>query len=153
MVQIKILSKSLSTQHIFPDSPPGFTQTPASYHLSNLQTCQRPSWSIWWRPRPDLNSWRESCPDQHSSNQSRCSCSQVWYNTFFLVPTSEETSFLTTFYGLYFSHHTHITHYKSFWTFCVGSYILRYNSMYVTEGRLRCRGSYIALSYDAYSHC
>ena len=40
-----------------------------------------------------------------------------------LVPSSEETSFLTTFYGLYFSHHyTHITHYKSCWTFCVGSY-------------------------------
>ena len=32
-------------------------------------------------------------------------------------------SFLTTFYVLYFSHHyTHITHYKSCWTFCVGSY-------------------------------
>ena len=39
------------------------------------------------------------------------------------VPTSEETSFLTTFYGLYFSHlYTHITHYKSWWTVCVGSH-------------------------------
>ena len=57
---------------------------------------------------------------------------------FNLVPSSEETSFLTTFYGLYFSHHyTHITHYKSCWTFCVGSYsctalqtflLLRYRS-------------------------
>ena len=27
-----------------------------------------------------------------------------------LVPSSEETSFLTTFYGLYFSHHLHILH-------------------------------------------
>ena len=37
---------------------------------------------------------------------------------FNLVPSSEETSFLTTFYGLYFSHHyTHFTHYKSCWTF------------------------------------
>ena len=33
---------------------------------------------------------------------------------FFLVPSREETSFLTTSYGLYFSHHyTKITHYKS----------------------------------------
>ena len=31
---------------------------------------------------------------------------------FYLVPSSEETSFLTIFYSLYFSHHyTHITHY------------------------------------------
>ena len=31
---------------------------------------------------------------------------------FFLVPYSEETSFLTTFYGLYFGHHyTRIAHY------------------------------------------
>ena len=35
----------------------------------------------------------------------------------------EETSFLTIFYGLYFSHHyIHFTHYKSCWTFCVVSY-------------------------------
>ena len=34
-------------------------------------------------------------------------------NLFFLAPISEETSFLTTFYGLYFSHHyAHITYYK-----------------------------------------
>ena len=32
---------------------------------------------------------------------------------FFLVPSSEETSFLTTFYSLYFSYH-----YISCWTFC-----------------------------------
>ena len=33
---------------------------------------------------------------------------------FNLGPSSEETSFLTTFCDLYFSHHyTHITHYKS----------------------------------------
>ena len=48
---------------------------------------------------------------------------KMWRNSFFLVPSSEETSFLTTFYDLYFSHHyTHITHYKSCWTFCVGRY-------------------------------
>ena len=36
---------------------------------------------------------------------------------FFLVP-----SFLTTFFGLYFSHHyTQFTHYKSCWTFCVAT--------------------------------
>ena len=48
-----------------------------------------------------------------------------YHITFFinLVHSSEETSFLTTFYCLFFSHHyTHITHYKSYWTFCVGSY-------------------------------
>ena len=45
------------------------------------------------------------------------------YFFFNLVPSSEEPSFLTTFFGLYFSHrYTHITHYKSCWTFCVGSY-------------------------------
>ena len=37
---------------------------------------------------------------------------------FYLVPSSEETSFLTTFYGLYFSHrYTHLTNYRSRWTF------------------------------------
>ena len=40
-----------------------------------------------------------------------------------LVPSREETSFLTTFYGLYFSHHyTHITHYKSCRNVCAGSF-------------------------------
>ena len=34
---------------------------------------------------------------------------KFWSCNFFLVPSCEETSFLTTFYGLYFSHHyTHI---------------------------------------------
>ena len=49
----------------------------------------------------------------------------LFFYFFYLVSFSEETSFLTTFYGLYFNHHyTHIIHYKSCWTFCVGSYTL-----------------------------
>ena len=28
-----------------------------------------------------------------------------------------------------------------------------YDIIHVTEGRLLCRGSFMALSYDAYSHC
>ena len=50
----------------------------------------------------------------------RCS-KKVFFTHINLVPSSEEKSFMTTFYDLYFSHHhTHITHYKSCWTFCVG---------------------------------
>ena len=42
-----------------------------------------------------------------------------------MVPSSEETSFLATFYGLYFSHrYTHIRHYKSCWTFCAHEFFI-----------------------------
>ena len=71
-------------------------------------------------------------------------------NFFFinLVPSSEETSFLTTFYGLYFSfHYTHITHYKS-WNNDI-NVKFRYNIL--NEPKLVCLCGMIFNIFHVYS--
>ena len=47
---------------------------------------------------------------------------------FFWSPLVRRHLFLTTVYGLYFNHH--YTHYKSCWTFCVGSYLYTHAPMH-----------------------
>ena len=53
-----------------------------------------------------------------------CGTSLKLFFIFFIwSPLVRRHLFLTTFYGIYFSHHnTHISHYKSCWNFSVGSY-------------------------------
>ena len=53
---------------------------------------------------------------------------------FFLVPSSEETYFLTTFYGLYFSHHyTHHYTLQIMLDLLCMSYNVQYVQLYLSE--------------------
>ena len=85
-----------------------------SFSASSLHFCI----SLYQNYQKKLNQQVRICTCVHWSKYTTIFDWIILQPFFYLVPSIQETSFLTTFFGLYFNHHyTRITHYKSCWTF------------------------------------